>query len=769
MRKTTIGHTLTRVALTLLLTIVGLTYASARWVGNSAINVNGTWYYAGNVLDWTTGGAFDGQNLGNLTSLSIGGQSQVYTADGDIWGQGTMTMGYRIDNGDDQTITLTWFGSTGNNNILQSGGSDFAATDIDISGLSVGTHTISVWFVSENTYDSNTNSQNYVATFTKPYTITYNLNGGSLTTEHNTYYNNDQDIVLDQPTRSNYDFDGWYTNEGLTGDPVTTIAAGSTGNVELWAKWLEGYYVPTRVEGEYLTIAPERDYYAEGRTVTLTVTKAQGVTLQNITVSTNPSWGPEGYIPPTSIEVTKVNDTYTFVMPASSVQINCDYYVDNGAYAINLGSNLEGVVKAQVDNVYVRSANEGDEVTLIFSDPDNKVASNVAVIGATSGNTVTVNGTAYQYTFTMPAEAVTVTADLGYGINIMTQSPSHGEVTAYVGGVEVTTADVNAEVTLTVSHDDGYALSNLYVSYYDMSTYQSVEVTLTKVSDTEYKFIMPAATVTVYPMFVLTLADAADNSSTISTLVQDEFYGSVMLQDRTLYKDGKWNTLCLPFDVKDRHVNPSGMIAIGSSFPLQGATLKLLDVEGTYGDGGTSKTGFDADSGTLSLYFKDPVADDEDVLIPAGTPFLAMWEEGDNIVNPTFSDVSFTANTPTPVTTTDGKVNFIGTFDPVSLTANDKNSLFLGGDNSLYYPNTNYSLGAFRAYFHVDGLTAVRSYVLNFGDGEANGIVDAEANSSLFTLHSSLTGWYTLDGRKLSGKPSVSGVYVNNGRKVVIK
>ena len=29
--------------------------------------------------------------------------------------------------------------------------------------------------------------------------------------------------------------------------------------------------------------------------------------------------------------------------------------------------------------------------------------------------------------------------------------------------------------------------------------------------------------------------------------------------------------------------------------------------------------------------------------------------------------------------------------------------------------------------------------------------------------------WYTLDGRKLSKKPTASGVYINNGRKTVIK
>jgi hypothetical protein len=46
----------------------------------------------------------------------------------------------------------------------------------------------------------------------------------------------------------------------------------------------------------------------------------------------------------------------------------------------------------------------------------------------------------------------------------------------------------------------------------------------------------------------------------------------------------------------------------------------------------------------------------------------------------------------------------------------------------------------------------------------------AEANSSPFTLHSSLKeGWYNLDGRRLNGKPTTSGIYVNNGRITNIK
>ena len=29
--------------------------------------------------------------------------------------------------------------------------------------------------------------------------------------------------------------------------------------------------------------------------------------------------------------------------------------------------------------------------------------------------------------------------------------------------------------------------------------------------------------------------------------------------------------------------------------------------------------------------------------------------------------------------------------------------------------------------------------------------------------------WYSLDGRKLSGKPTKKGIYINNGRKIFVK
>ena len=38
-----------------------------------------------------------------------------------------------------------------------------------------------------------------------------------------------------------------------------------------------------------------------------------------------------------------------------------------------------------------------------------------------------------------------------------------------------------------------------------------------------------------------------------------------------------------------------------------------------------------------------------------------------------------------------------------------------------------------------------------------------------FTIHNEAGAWYSLDGRKLSGEPSAKGIYVKNGKKIVIK
>jgi hypothetical protein len=219
---------------------------------------------------------------------------------------------------------------------------------------------------------------------------------------------------------------------------------------------------------------------------------------------------------------------------------------------------------------------------------------------------------------------------------------------------------------------------------------------------------------------------------------------SIRLYGRTLYKDGYWNTLCLPFDV-----TISGSV-------LAKATVKTIE-----------STSFDSETGTLSLNFSDVSS-----VIPAGQPCIIKWADGDNLTSPLFENVAVSVLNGSTVETT--KVNFIGTFSPKTLEDNDNTVLYLGANSTLYYPSADVTLNACRAYFQLKGLTAgdptpsnstqnVRAFTLNFGDGEVSGIVDAKANPSL-------SEWYSLSGRRYATPTALpKGVYIHNGRKVVIK
>ena len=109
-----------------------------------------------------------------------------------------------------------------------------------------------------------------------------------------------------------------------------------------------------------------------------------------------------------------------------------------------------------------------------------------------------------------------------------------------------------------------------------------------------------------------------------------------------------------------------------------------------------------------------------------------------------------------------------GTYEPTTATAADP----------FYYVNINGTLsygdavtvGAFRWIMRVESKFGNKpAYVrqMVFFDGEeATGIISVHGSG--FTVNGSDV-WYTLDGRKLDGKPTARGLYINNGKKIVIK
>jgi len=76
------------------------------------------------------------------------------------------------------------------------------------------------------------------------YSITYNLDGGTNAgTNPATYTIETATITLAAPTKTHYDFWGWYETSDFSGSVVSTIANGSSGNKTLFAKWLPTYYL----------------------------------------------------------------------------------------------------------------------------------------------------------------------------------------------------------------------------------------------------------------------------------------------------------------------------------------------------------------------------------------------------------------------------------------------------------------------------------------------------------------------------------------------
>jgi len=296
-----------------------------------------------------------------------------------------------------------------------------------------------------------------------------------------------------------------------------------------------------------------------------------------------------------------------------------------------------------------------------------------------------------------------------------------------------TTADNNAKATISISNN-----GNATITFQGSNTRNIIRYNPNNNSPifSCYSGTSTGSAPQIYrevPIPTITLANNSDNASVIEA--NNGKLVNVKLSGRTLYKDGSWNTLCLPFSLTVAQVtnqlDPESLMTLESS---------------------------SFSNGTLTLNFISATS------IEAGKPYIIKWTGGSPLESPTFTGVTI-ANATAHVET--DNVDFIGIYSPLNITAADNTKLYLSTDNTLYYPNAAMTIGAFRAYFQLKGVTAAdlpqSAIVLNF---------DAEGTTGLNSLTPALSqgeGVYTLDGRKLNAMPTQKGVYIVNGKKVVIK
>ena len=145
--------------------------------------------------------------------------------------------------------------------------------------------------------------------------------------------------------------------------------------------------------------------------------------------------------------------------------------------------------------------------------------------------------------------------------------------------------------------------------------------------------------------------------------------------NRTLYRDGYYNTLCLPFSMSAEEIAAS---------PITGAEIyEYVRAE--------------KDGSGLLIYIR-PVTS-----IVAGTPYLVKWEPTEPEIIPMpleFQDVHITALDGDTIGGAD-EIRFAGNIAIGAVELNNENHLFIGAANTLYWPVEDSRLKGFRAHFRV--------------------------------------------------------------------
>ena len=457
----------------------------------------------------------------------------------------------------------------------------------------------------------------------------------------------------------------------------------------------------------------------------------------------------------------------------------------NTEFTLTVSPTTGGSVAATVDGQTSSTPKVNDVVTLTATPSEGYLLCDLSI----NGNNVSVTDMLWYTgtntaTFTMPASATTVTptftntltADGGLYVNM----PKSGTTTATIpagvqsfklyddGGMSDIYSNL-CDGVLILTAPAGYMLQLAgsirtqkdydYLTVYDgsdtsasklldavSSTSSDTETTINTVSSSGQSMTLlfysngyrnyDGLDLTVTLVKIMELADNADNTEVINGWQNG--LANVTLSGRTLYKDGDWNTLCLPFDV-----------TVADS-PLSGDNVvaKVLDA---------GESSLDS-NGKLTLKFTDAPA-----TISAGTPFIIKWDNtGVNLVSPVFAGVTI-KNAPASVAFGDGNASFVGTYSPFDITnANKGYILLLTGGGKLGYSKVARTLGSCRAYFNTNGANAAREFVIDFGEGTTALTL---VNSEKRTVNSDV--WYTLDGRKLQGEPTTTGIYIYNGKKVV--
>jgi len=213
---------------------------------------------------------------------------------------------------------------------------------------------------------------------------------------------------------------------------------------------------------------------------------------------------------------------------------------------------------------------------------------------------------------------------------------------------------------------------------------------------------------------------------------------------------GEWSTIVLPFTLSKAKAET-----------VFGADMQLAEFDGfevDYGDDEENviPLGLVLDFAKCTLSTKKSMTGGKPYLIKV-TNKVEQFEVDDVTLVGAVTDVTKTDEFDTP-----GKMT--GTFVKSVIPAD---GLFIS-NNQFWYSTGSTNVKAFRAWFELDAVldkeTDFGSKIRFYIEDEIVDIQEMRGGD----VEGVKLGWYTLDGRKLNGKPTEKGVYLVDGKKVAI-
>ena len=320
--------------------------------------------------------------------------------------------------------------------------------------------------------------------------------------------------------------------------------------------------------------------------------------------------------------------------------------------------------------------------------------------------------------------------DFNNGVTVSTEGDDKGQITAISDGATIKVVMIDAKPAATAASSPYYVTDNANANYYvDVKTTASL----------------------TNGGAILTLNRTDGNLLSQLAAANGKTYTVKFAKNRTLSAD-KWAMMVLPFD--------TDVATVSAAMKARKSTW----TEATASNAASYETGYAIVNVLNSATTPSDVRFELTMgNLPANKPFLIKTSKEVHLDDVVFEGVEIADPAAKEVAgDTYGGVVFMGLYtNKADLSATEMT--IKGGKK--YNKWTGINLKPFEAY--LSGITVGARLFIEDIDGNGTTAIK-ELNVDTMKAYA-VDGWYTLNGVKLEAAPTEKGVYINNGKKVVIK